>query len=360
MSDKHDPYFTPIENQDKNQSLQESVDSEMDDPYFTPLDDSTPIDVPDTIETEPYMTAFNGYQFIQKEIPKVKNVRNLFFAVTGFFVFMMLWQAYSIFIELMSISTIFGSVFGVLLLVLLQLIVKEGYKFRKGQLQFSKVEKLREQAEIFSKERSHGNGDGFLNELSLLYENKPQHSYLKKATEQMPDYLNDAEIMTRLSDDFLCHLDKEAKKLVTTESINTATIVAVSQVAVVDSLIVLWKTLSMVNQLNTIYGLSLTRLGQWQLFVRIIKATLVSAGSQVGISAVVHKVAPGITGTVLGSIAQGLGVGTYVARIGVEAMKQTRPIAFLENESPDINLIRDGIKQSLMNLSENQELDEKH
>jgi len=352
MAKKDDPYFRPIETETQTTSLKHAEPLSAADPYFAPLDESTPLTIPDSIEAESSVEASNGYKFIQDGTPKRKTVRRLFFAVAGFLGFTALWQAYNIFMDIMSVSATLGSIFGVLFLVLIQLIVKEGYQFRKGQLQFAKVEGLREQAEVFINERSHGKSATFIDELTELYSNKPQQPYLRQAIEQLPDYLNDAEIISRLSADFLCHLDEEAKRLVTRESISTASTVAVSQVAIVDSLIVLWKTLTMVNKINTIYGLSLTRLGQWQLFIRIIKASLLSAGSQVGISSVVHKMAPGVTGTVLGSVAQGLGVGTYVARIGVEAIKQTRPIAFEEDQALDVNLIRDGISQALIRLTD--------
>jgi len=49
----------------------------------------------------------------------------------------------------------------------------------------------------------------------------------------------------------------------------------------------------------------------------------------------------------LSSVTQGLGAGTYIAKIGVEAMKQSRPIAFEEDQLPSVNVITDGIRGTL-------------
>jgi len=64
---------------------------------------------------------------------------------------------------------------------------------------------------------------------------------------------------------------------------------------------------------------------------------------------------PGVSGSVLGALAQGLGMGTYVAKIGIEAMKEARPIAFTGDSSPDIKLIRDSMRQALIRLSDNKD-----
>jgi len=172
---------------------------------------------------------------------------------------------------------------------------------------------------------------------------------LESALNDFPDYLNDAEIVTRLSDDFLTKLDDEAKRLVVKESVATATMIAVSQLVVVDSLIVIWKVMKMINGISSIYGVSLTKLGQWRLFSQVTKAIFLTGGSQLAINTVadsVSKVGAPIT-PVLASVTQGLGVGAYIVKIGTEAMKQSRPIAFEEDQIPNVNLITDGIRSAL-------------
>jgi putative membrane protein len=349
MANDNDPYFIATDDQAKPTKDKQTVDSI--DPYFTPVDDASPLIITDSIETEPLAETNTAYKFIQQTTSKSKTLKRLFFTSVGLLAILVLWQTYTIMIELLNVSTALGSVFGVFLLILLQMIVAELYRFRKGQQHIAKIEALRNQADMLINERSHGKSDVFISPLSSLYKGKPQQAFLDKTLQTLPDYLNDAELVARVSADFLTQLDEEAKRVISKESISSAGITAVSQVALIDSLIVIWKSLTMVNQINSIYGLSLSRVGQAKLYSRIVKAALLSAGSQIGLSSLAHKFAPGVSGTIMASLAQGLGVGTYVAKIGIEAMKQSRPIAFDDQQTPDINLIRNGIKQSLIKLS---------
>jgi len=321
---------------------------EKNDPYFMPLADDTPFAIPDTIEGELTETKnADNYQFISTGQTQTFMSKKLLIGLAGLIMFMLIWQIYSTFIAILNQSAILATLFALVALLLFGLVVKEAYLFRKGQVQYSKVERLRELAESYVKERSHGKSILFINEINLLYKGKPQQAYLQQALAELPDYLNDAEVITRLSADFLSHLDKEAQRLVTRESIVTGSMIAVSQLAVMDSLIVIWKTVGMVNNINTIYGLSLTKIGQWKLLISIVKATLLAAGTQVGLNALVDKTATGMAGSITGSITQGMGIGTFVAKIGIEAMKQSRPIIFEANEEPKINLITDSIMMAI-------------
>ena len=351
MTKKQEPYFTPMEDKESPVTHNEPIKSEA---FFTHLDSEKVISIPDTINAETILKQSDTYQFHQESIPNRNTVRRLFFTFTGLFTVILGWQTYSFMLQLFNTNVILGSIFGVLLVILLDLVVREGYQFRQGQLQFQKIEDLRDKAETFTKEHSQGKSSEFITLLSSLYEGKPQQSYLMKVIDAQADYLNDAEVITDLSKNFLSQLDKEALEIVKKESLSCAAMIAVSQVPIIDSLIVVWKNMRMVNKINSIYGLSLTRLGQWQLFVRIVKATLLAAGSQKGMNLAVANIAtltqiPGtkIITTVSMSLVQGLGVGTYVAKIGVEAMKQNRPVPFEESESPKINLITEGLKTSL-------------
>ena len=320
------------------------------DPYFTPIKDKKPLVVPDTISTE-LTTTKQGYQFLLPELKSEKKrpsvMKGLLLTFTGIIGSIVCWETYATLIALTEFSAVLGGLFGLLLFTLTGLSLAEVYRFRKSQRQLLQIDALREQAELFIRERSHGKSASFINQLTQLYNHSPQGELLQKQLLQQPDYLNDAEIISYLSESFYYHLDQEAQQLITAESIKIGTLIALSPLAIVDSLVVLWRTMKMINQINTIYGLRLTRIGQWQVFIKIIKATLLAAGTEIAISSVVDKATTGVTGIVTASVAQGVGVGIYAARIGVESMKQMRQIAFTKSELKNINLLTGGIKLSL-------------
>ena len=324
-----------------------------DDPYFTPIDDESMFSVPDTVsdmETHPEQ----GYQYLPKETESSSQLKWLFISIAGLIGSVVIWEVYTTLIELFAFNVIFYMLFLVLLLAVSALGTIEAYRFYKGKQQLKRVDKMREQADSFIRKRSHGKSNLFITELKQLYSESPQGRLLQEVISNQPDYLNDAEIITYLSENFFSQLDKEAQQLITSESIKVGTLIALSPLAIVDTLVVLWRTIKMVNQISGIYGLRLTRIGQWQVFLKIVKATLLAAGTEIAISSIVDKTATGLTGVVTGSVAQGLGVAIYAAKVGLEGMKQSRPVIFHENEQPNMNVITNGIRLGLMNIKSKQ------
>ncbi len=313
-------------------------------PYFVAIEGNEVMDLPDSIQGEEQQDQ-EQFKFINTEVPDSNLLKYIGLTVMLLVLIMSTWSLYSTFNELWIENRWLAGAFGAVVMVLVGLCTKQALIFRKGLLGFKKAEWMRDKAEMFVKERSHGQCGGFVQELQLLYIGKPQGVCLERVLKDLPDYLNDAEVVTRLSADFLSELDEEAKKLVIQESSASAGLIAVSQLVVVDSVIILWKVMKMVNGINSIYGLSLTKLGQWRLLVQISKAIVLAGVTQTGINYAADTLSKAnpFLGPMAGSLIQGLGVGAYVAKIGVEAMKQSRPIAFEEGEMPSVNLITDGV-----------------
>ena len=314
------------------------------DPYFTPIDDDSTFTVPDTISDVEVRTE-EDYLYLPKEIENRSKFKWLFFAVIGLISSLITWEVYTTLVELFKFNVVFYMLFIVLILLISVLASIEAYQFYKGQQKLKHIDKMREQADNFIRERSHGKSTLFIIELKQLYSESPQGKLLQHVISNQPDYLNDAEIITYLSENFFSHLDKEAQHIISSESIKIGTIIALSPLAIVDTLVVLWRTMRMVNQINGIYGLSLTRIAQWKVFIKIVKATLLAASSEVAISGIVDKAAEGVAGAVTGSLAQGVGIGIYATRVGIESMKNIRPIAFTEENLTKIN--------SIMNIFKN-------
>lgn len=325
--------------------------SKQNDPYFKPIDDDAPMVIPESIEGGLEDSGPGTYEFLEKKTADKSSIKRIFIVFVALMLLMISWQAYSTFIEIMALNVWLGSAFGILVAILLGLFLKQVYIFRKGQQKIKTIERLRDQAETFVKERTHGKSKGFIQEFSAIYADKPQEKHLQQTLNELPDYLNDTEIISRLSDDFLCKLDAEAFRLVKHQSIATAAMVGLSQIPLVDSLIVLWKATKMVNQTHAIYGIGLSKIGQWRVLTKIVKATLFSIGSQHAVTAIVHKTGVGLSGNIVGNLAQGYAVGTFVANIGIETMKATRPIVFEEDELPSLNLISESIRLGLDKMS---------
>ena len=346
MADE-DSYFRVLaENAHKNSAPRNSANETGD--YFKPINDSSEAVKPKSIEYEPtFGTADDEYSFSEASLEKKSSGKRLISFVILLVVFATL-VTYQILISIYESSVFLGSLFGITILCLTTLTLIELTRFVKSNYKLVKVEKLRDLSQAMVNERSYGYAPEFLAQFKSLYKSGPQEPYLLQALSELPDYLNDHEVITRISDDFLSILDEKCKRIVLGESTKVATSVAISQVVWVDSIVVVWRSFSMVRKISEVYGVSLSKLGQLRLYSSILRVAIISGTSQLGLEHVIEKLAPGISGRLFGSIAQGVAMGTYIGKIGIEAMRQSRPIYFSQDNSPDIKLIRDLLAKAVI------------
>jgi len=313
------------------------------DPYFTAVDDETDWGIPETISAE---DSQGETEILISESPTSSWIRPLFLLITLSIGIIVTWEAYTTLLALLEFNVILGMLFGIILGGIFLVALIEMYRFFQGQRHLAEVQQLREQAELFIRERSHGKSEVFIERLKPLYQ-RTQAEWLNQTLSKQPDYLNDAEVVEYLSEDFLSRLDQQAYQYIQTESINTATMIALSPLASVDALVALWRSMTMVNRINQIYGLKLNRIGQGRLFFTILKATLLAASTEIVVSSIVEKTSTGITGLLAGSVAQGLGVGLYVSRLGQEAIRQSRPVTLTGKQPISASILLKGIQQKI-------------
>lgn len=317
------------------------------DPYFRPIDDNSDWGVPETISgADQTLDTHDDFVSDKPVKSSSKKVLILLFTIS---IVIFTWQCYVTLMDLVASNLPLAIAFGGLLTIFAVFIIIEIFRFYKGQQQLAKAGRLREQSALFIRERSHGKSDDFIKQLTLLYQHTAQSELLKRCLSQQPDYLNDAELVEYLSEHFIAQLDQQAYRLIQNESVNIGVLIAVSPLVVLDALVALWRSFKLVNKINNIYGLSLTRVGQWQVFFNIIKMTLLAAGTEAAISTMIEKSSTGMTGLVAGSVAQGIGVGIYVSRLGQEAIKQNRPITIAQKPPFGVVVLIEGIMHKLKN-----------
>jgi len=111
-------------------------------------------------------------------------------------------------------------------------------------------------------------------------------------------------------------------------STEAVVLVALSPIAIIDMLIILWRNLRMINKISGLYGL---KLGYWsriklikQVFVNMVYAGASELIADFGSD----MIGADLLGKLSGRLAQGLGAGMLTARLGVKTMQLCRPIPF--------------------------------
>jgi len=148
-----------------------------------------------------------------------------------------------------------------------------------------------------------------------------------------------AELLQLYSRVVLTKVDEKALTEVAKFSTEATVLVALSPVAIVDMLIMLWRNLRMINKIAGLYGL---KLGYWsriklikQVFINMVYAGASELVADFG----AEMIGADLLGKVSGRLAQGLGAGMLTARLGVRTIQLCRPIPFTE-QSPRLGHVR--------------------
>lgn len=140
------------------------------------------------------------------------------------------------------------------------------------------------------------------------------------------DHSSDYEIMTLFSDTVLKTVDDKAMSVVNRYARETALMIAVSPMAVLDVAIVLWRSVRMMNEISALYGIKLGYVSRIRL-MRTIAANIIYAGTTELIADLATTAfSLEITGKLSIYAAQGLGAGLLTGRLGLKTIQYCRAI----------------------------------
>ena len=157
---------------------------------------------------------------------------------------------------------------------------------------------------------------------------------------QLDDAYTAQEVAQLFSRNVLKPFDAKAKKLIGKMAAESAVVVAISPLALVDIFFVAWRNLRLINNIAEIYGIEL---GYWNR-IRLLRMVLLNIAFA-GVTEMVQDVgldwlSQDLTAKLSARAAQGIGVGLLTARLGVKAMEFCRPLAFQQNEKPKLSHIQ--------------------
>lgn len=231
-------------------------------------------------------------------------------------------------------SPIITSVYAVILSCLVILASSSLFSEWSTLRQFKSREKLKQQAsELLShndltKEQSISSLD-VKTFCQTVSENLPC-DLVSEQDQAWQDALNaqysDSELLQLYSRLVLIKVDEKAMAEIAKFSTEAVVLVALSPVAVIDMLIILWRNLRMINKVALLYGI---KLGYWSRIklIRQVFVNMVYAGASELITDFgSDMIGADLLGKLSGRLAQGLGAGMLTARLGVKTMQLCRPI----------------------------------
>lgn len=263
-----------------------------------------------------------------------------FLLVLGYSIFeMVLFINY-----LLSTSLILALFFGICLTVfaggLIRFIIKE-FKARK---KYKANQRFQHQEENIDTPASFGQAESLLAE---VHASLPQDMADRDFLNQDKGNLNDQEWLQLYANTVLKALDERAKQVIAKHAAETAAIIALSPLALLDMLLIFWRSIAMAKAIAEIYGYSGGILTRFTILKAVLK-NMVFAGANemlgdMGSDVLGGKLAAGLSIR----IAQGIGAGILTARLGLAIVKTCRP---LKKESPvkmKISHLRTGVIEHL-------------
>lgn len=258
-------------------------------------------------------------------------------------------EAVQFFINGFSQSPIVASLYAILLAGLSIICGRSIWREWSGLRQFKAQQSLKQQAQSILNETGNIGAAKLCEKISqrlpIDLAEFDQDSWKKVKFEEY----NDAEILQLYSRNVLSQVDQKALKEIAKFSSESVVLVALSPIAIIDMLIMLWRNLRLVNKIAALYGL---KLGYWSR-VKLIKQVIVNM-AYAGASELVADLGADLLGAeLLGKLstrmAQGLGAGMLTARLGLKAMHLCRPIPF-SDDAPKLSHIRQKIVNQVKQL----------
>ncbi|EKT57430.1 YcjF family protein [Providencia sneebia] len=211
--------------------------------------------------------------------------------------------------------------------------------------EWRRLYRLRERAEERDVARellhSHGMGQGklFCEKLAKQSALSPQHPAIQRWQATIHETHNDREVIELYSQLVQPILDEQARKEISRSSAESALMIAVSPLAIVDMAFIAWRNIRLINRIAAIYGIELGYYSRIRLF-RLVLLNIAFAGASELIREVgMDWLSQDITARLSTRAAQGIGAGLLTARLGIKAMELCRPLPWI-NDKPRLSDFR--------------------
>lgn len=310
-----------LDNQPENQVI-------LPEAAWQPIDESLTEDLMELKKSKPrWLWRLTGASFLTLFVYELID-----FLVTGFSTSPIITTIYSVF---------FTAIAGISGLALLKEL--RGLRLFKNQ-----TKNQHKAAQLLANETMF-DAKTFCQKISAKLPSDAVEEHQQMFEENIGEELTEQEILSLYSKQVLSHVDEQALAQVAKFSTEAVVLVAVSPVAIIDMLVLMWRNLRMIDKIAGLYGV---RLGYWSR-IKLIKHVFTNM-AYAGASEIIADVGLDLLGVeTLGRLstraAQGLGAGMLTARLGIKTINLCRPIPFVDNP-PGISQVRQQVISQVKGL----------
>lgn len=263
-------------------------------------------------------------------------------------VLMLLVDAYHFIEQQYAESFLMGTVFlGLIFTIGTASLLLSWQAYRKIQT-LRTVSALQQEGRQLMATDGYGNASHYINKIADFYAQHPdvktrlEHFYLA-----LNDTHHDREVCHLFSNFVMKEMDQQAYQIVIQRSKETALMVMISQIALLDTVLTLWRNIRMIRDVATLYGGKPGFLGSLSLITSVLQNLIYADVSEMVAESVAEILGGSMLSVMSAQVAQGLGSGVMTARVGLHAIQACRPLPFPEEEKPRLRDIRREIISSL-------------
>jgi putative membrane protein len=265
------------------------------------------------------------------------------------FVTLVAVEAVQFFVNGFGQSPIIASLYAILLAGLSLICGRSVWREFAGLRQFKYQQNLKQQAQDIINEEGKIDAISLCDKISQRLPidlSEFDHSSWQQLN--LEEY-NDVEIMQLYARNVLSQVDQKALKEIAKFSSEAVVLVALSPIAIIDMLLMLWRNLRLVNKIAVLYGLKLSYWSRVKLIKQVIINMAYAGASELVADLGADLLGAELLGKLSARMAQGLGAGMLTARLGLKAMHLCRPIPFTE-DAPKLGHIRQQIVSQVQSL----------
>jgi putative membrane protein len=265
------------------------------------------------------------------------------------FVTLVAVEAVQFFVNGFSQSPIIASLYAILLAGLSLICGRSVWREFAGLRQFKYQQNLKQQAQDIINEEGQVDATSLCNKISQrLPVDLAEFDHSSWQQLNLEEY-NDVEIMQLYARNVLSQVDQKALKEIAKFSSESVVLVALSPIAIIDMLLMLWRNLRLVNKIAALYGLKLSYWSRVKLIKQVIINMAYAGASELVADLGADLLGAELLGKLSARMAQGLGAGMLTARLGLKAMHLCRPIPFTD-DAPKLGHIRQQIVSQVQSL----------
>ncbi|OQY50124.1 MAG: TIGR01620 family protein [Candidatus Parabeggiatoa sp. nov. 2] len=271
-------------------------------------------------------------------------------------VLMLLVDTYHFILQQFNSSFFLGTLFLGLIVAISGAALTLSWRAYKKLQALRTVSALQKEGRQLIEKEGYGGAIQYINRIAHFYAHRPD---IKARQERFYLTLNDThhdrEVCSLFSTQVMKDIDQQAYHIVTQRSKETALMVMISQIALLDAVLTLWRNVRMIRDVATLYGGRPGFLGSIGLITGVLQNLIYADVSEMVAESVAEMMGGSVLSVMSAQIAQGLGSGVLTARLGLYAMQACRPLPFSEEEKPRLKHIRWEIMSSLTGVFEKKE-----